>query len=400
MCAFLAPEPVRPEWFTRHTTQLPVPLADAAADPVAWRQVLARLGTHALARIDHDELRMHRLTQAIVRDWLAPEQAASTRVRAEAILSASDPGDPADPATWPRWARLMPHLLAADLGDTDGPGLREMACTACEYLLARGDTRAARALAGNLRQQWRDRLGHDHEDTLAIAHCLGWALRDMGHYAEARDLHREILDHKRRILGEDHPSTLTSANYLAADLRDLGDPGELQAARELAEDTLARRRRVLGGDHRETLFSANNLAVILRRLGQAAAARDLNRDNLDRKRRILSEDHPSILMSAHNLALDLRDLGELEAARKLAQDTLDRRRRMLGENTPTPCAPRVAWPSSCAAWASCKLPSTWTATPWTAAAVSWVRTTPSLWPPRITWPSTCKSSTRPRSARR
>ncbi len=58
---------------------------------------------------------MHRLTQAILRDRLTPGQAAATRARTEAILAASGPADTVDPATWPRWALLMPHMLAADL---------------------------------------------------------------------------------------------------------------------------------------------------------------------------------------------------------------------------------------------------------------------------------------------
>ena len=70
---------------------------------------------------------MHRLTQAILRDRFTPAQDAATRARTEAILAASDPGDPANPATWPQWARLMPHLLAADLAATSNDGLRWMA---------------------------------------------------------------------------------------------------------------------------------------------------------------------------------------------------------------------------------------------------------------------------------
>ena len=37
-------------------------------------------------------------------------------------MAAADPGDPADPVTWPRWAQLMPHLLAADLAATGNHG--------------------------------------------------------------------------------------------------------------------------------------------------------------------------------------------------------------------------------------------------------------------------------------
>ena len=91
--------------------------------------------------------------------------------------------------------------------------------------MARGDTRIAYELARDLREQWRDRLGDDHEHTLEIARCLAWALVAKGRYAEARDLDQDILDRRRRVLGEDHPDTLSSASNLALDLRALGEGG-------------------------------------------------------------------------------------------------------------------------------------------------------------------------------
>ena len=301
------------------------------ADPLAWRQTLAQLARQSLARIDQRGLQMHRLTQAILRDRLTPEQAAATRRCTEAILAASDPGDPANPVTWPRWARLMPHLIAADLAATENPGLRWMACNACQYLLSRGDTRTGHDLASDLRQHWRDRLGDDDQHTLAVTYYLARALRDMGRYAEARDLDQDTLDRYRRVLGDDHPDTLSSANTLAVDLRELGE---------------------------------------------VAAARDLDQDTLDRCRRVLGEDHPDTLFSANNLAIDLRALGEVQAARDLDQDTLDRRRRVLGADHPDTLAPPATSPSTCASWGRCRPPGTWTRTPWTAAAGCWARTTP------------------------
>ena len=118
---------------------------------------------------------LHRLTQAILRDRLTAEQAAATRACSEAVLAAADPGDPANPVTWPRWARLMPHLLAADLADS--PVLRQVARNECWYLLTRGDTRTGHDLAADFRQHWRDQLGDDHEHTLKAATYLAWALR-------------------------------------------------------------------------------------------------------------------------------------------------------------------------------------------------------------------------------
>jgi hypothetical protein len=331
VCAFLAPDPIPEDLFTGSPGELPGELAARAADPLAWRQTLARLARQSLARIDPRGLVMHRLTQAILRDRLTGEQAAATRERSEAILAAADPGDPHNPVSWPRWAQLMPHLLAADLAATDNRSLRWMACNACWYLLSRDDTRTAHDLVTTLRQRWRDRLGDDDENTQATATYLALVLRRMGRHAEARELNEDTLDYRRRVLGEDHHNTLVAAHNLAGDLIFLG---EHQAARELAEDTLARYRRLFGEDHPETLGSASLLAADLSSLGEHQAARELGEDTLARYRRVLGEDHPDTLISASNVAADLRDLGKYEAARELDEDTLARRRRVLGEDHP------------------------------------------------------------------
>ena len=327
LCAFLAPELIPEDLFTGAASELPSELAARAADALAWRQTLAHMAEQALARIDQRGLQLHRLTQAILRDRLTPAQAATTRERIEAILATSDPGDPSNPATWPRWARLMPHLLVANLAATENRLLRRMASNACWYLLASGDTRTGHDLASDLRERWRERLGDDDENTQAVTSHLARTLRDMGRYDEARDLDEGNLGRMRQVLGEEDPKTLSFASNLAADLRALGD---LEAACDLDRHTLDRRRRVLGRDHPKSLRSASNLAIDLRALGEVQAARDLDRDTLDSMRRVLGGDHPDTLGCASHLALDLYELGEVEAARDLDRDTLDRMRRVLG----------------------------------------------------------------------
>ena len=275
----------------------------------------------SLARIDQHGLQFHRLTQAILRDSLTPEEAAATRERIAAILAASDPRDPGNPGIWPRWAQLMPHLLAAGVTGIGNAALDQMACNACYFLLARGDTWHAHDLANGLYQDWSAQLGSDDRHAQAAATYLAWGFRNMSRYAEARDLDEDSLERRRRIFGEDHPRTLSSASNLAADLREME---ESQAARDLDEDTLQRRRRVLGEDDPHTLQSANNLAIDLRLLGELERARDLDIDTLHRKRRVLGDDHPSTLTSASNLAIDLRLLGEPQQAREFDEDTLTR----------------------------------------------------------------------------
>jgi len=331
LCAFFAPEPVPEDLFTGAVSVLPGELGRRAADPLAWRQTLAQVARQSLVRIDPRGLQMHRLIQLILRDRLTHAQAAAARACTEAILAASHPGDAPNPATWPRWARLMPHVLAADLAATDNPALRELTRHACWYLLERGDARTAHDLIIGLRQQWRDRLGEDHAQVLTAAHYLAWALLELGRYAESRDLNQATLERRRRVLGEDHPDTMNSSHNLAIGLRKLG---EVQAARDLDQDTLERQRRVAGHDHPSTLRSATILAHDLRELGEVQAARDLDQDTLERRHRVLGQDHPDTLNSASNLAIDLRELGDAQAARDLDQDTLERRHRVLGQDHP------------------------------------------------------------------
>ncbi|HEX6519581.1 MAG TPA: FxSxx-COOH system tetratricopeptide repeat protein [Streptosporangiaceae bacterium] len=329
LCAFFGPEPIPENLLTCAPNELPPTLAERTADPLAWRQTLARLSRRSLARIDQRGVQLHRLVQAILRDRLTPAEAFAMRTRATAMLVAADPGDTQDPSTWPRWAQLMPHVLANDLGAA-GAALRELAWSACYYLLARGDARTCHDLARDLHSRWRERLG-DGPDVQAMAHCLAWALQELGRYSDARDLALEALTRDRRVLGDNHPDTLASANNLAVDLRALG---EIQAARELDEDILARHRRTLGDNHPSTLTSANNLGVDLQELGDYQAARELNEDTLARYRRLVGDNHPSTLISAHNLAHVLRALGEIQAARELDEDTLARYRRVLGDDHP------------------------------------------------------------------
>jgi hypothetical protein len=333
LCAFLAPDPIPQDMFTSAAAELPPALAARAADRLAWGRTLTQLGRSALARIDQGRIEMHRLTQAILRDRPSLALAADTRDRTEAILARAhgEPGDPGNPRTWPRWAPLMPHLLAADLAGTGNPGLRAAAGDACYYLLARGDAHSAHDLASRLYEGWRDRLGADHPDTLMMATYLAWALDDLGDYPAARDRSEDTLARRRRVLGEDHPNALATAINLVATL---GKLGALSAARDLAEDTLQRSRRVLGEDHPSTLAVASNMAEVFRKMGETQAALELGQDIFERCRRALGEDHPSSLAAAGNVAASLRDVGSLQAARDLGQDTLGRMRRVLDEDHP------------------------------------------------------------------
>jgi tetratricopeptide (TPR) repeat protein len=332
--AFLAPEPIPADVLTgRVPASGACPpevaaLAGVVASPVAAHRSLGRIGRYGLARVEGG-LHLHRLTQAVLRDQLPAGQASACRAYAAALLVAADPGDERDAATWPGWARMLPHLLAADPATSTSPDLRDLACRAAWYLGNRGESHTARDFADHLRRTWRERLGPDDPHALRIAALLARILVDIGPYQEARRLGEEALARSRRVLGDDHPDTLQAANHLAKCLHELG---AFEQSRLLNEDTLARRRRLFGDDHIVSWRTAAYLARDLRALGEVEEARRLHEGVLAHRRRVFGDVHPATLNAAVELGASLRLAGEAEAARRLHEDTLALARRVLGED--------------------------------------------------------------------
>lgn len=335
IAAFLAPEPIPADVLTRPIaatghSQLPEleALTAAVVSPVAAHRSLGRLSSYGLARVDRG-LQLHRLTQAVLRDQLPAGSTAAYRAYAEALLVEADPGDGRRPASWPGWARILPHLLAADPATSRSSDLRELACRAAWHLHSRGDIRPARDLAEHLHRQWREQLGPDHRHTLRSAYTHLGILVDVGPYSHARQLGEDTLARCQRVLGDDDPDTLHAAHHLATCLYFVG---AFEQARQLSADTLGRRRRVLGDGHVDVHRSASRLATNLRELGEVEAARQLHENVLAQRQRLLGNDHPATINTADRLGCDLHALGQVDAARRLHEDSLTRARRVLGED--------------------------------------------------------------------
>jgi hypothetical protein len=100
--AVLAPEPIPVRWFTGVDPDLLAePLSVATRAPLAFRHVLRAVSRYGLARFDpdRDELVVHRLTQAIVRDHTPVADRAAITVTVSALLSQLAPNDANNPAT-------------------------------------------------------------------------------------------------------------------------------------------------------------------------------------------------------------------------------------------------------------------------------------------------------------
>src|ERR1700677_2643905 len=146
------------------------------------------------------------------------------------------------PQAWPRWAVLLPHVLAAtshfniqrqDAGGADAAGLLD---SAAAYLQVHARLAEARPLAERALAITEAAYGPDHPAAATCLNNLALILKDLGQLAGARPLAERVLAIDEAAYGPDHPDVATDLNNLALILKDLGQPGE---ARPLAERALA-----------------------------------------------------------------------------------------------------------------------------------------------------------------
>jgi tetratricopeptide (TPR) repeat protein len=216
-----------------------------------------------------------------------PEEAEHPLAVALRLLSADAPAQiTGAPQDWPRWAVLLPHVLAA---------------TSHADHVGRGPGPAAM------------------EDAAWLLDRAGAYLQVQAQLTDARALLERALAISEAAHGPDHPVVATRLNNLAQILRDLGD---LAGARPLQERALAIDEAAYGPDHPLVARSLNNLALILRDLGDLAGARPLQERALAITEAAYGPDHPVVARSLNNLALILQDLGDLARARLLLERAL------------------------------------------------------------------------------
>jgi tetratricopeptide (TPR) repeat protein len=363
VCAYLAPEPVPLDQFTTQPGVLPEPLATAAADHLAFNDTLAVLVDYSLAKRTPAGLQLHRLVQAAIRarhDPPSPTTASpDTRMTnpaaepaagparyplavAVGLLRAGAPGRvTAAPEDWPRWAVLLPHVLAATgYLDRAADQLGPQAMADASWLLGRAGTYLqVRARFADARELLERALtideatyGPDHPDFARALNNLAQILLELGQPGEARPLLERALSIDEAAYGPDRPEVARDLNNLAQILQDLGQPGE---ARPLLERALAIDEAAYGPDHPLVAAVLNSIALILLDLRQPAAARPLLERALSIDEAAYGPSHPDVATNLNCLALVLRPLGQHAAARPLQERALSIDEAAFGPDHPT-----------------------------------------------------------------
>ena len=322
-CAFFGSEPIPPYVFRRRTQGGGESgISELIAQPILLASAIRELGRYALIRIDGPNISVHRLTQALVRAELTPDEQAKYRQEVHSILAAGAPQSPTDASTWPRWAELVGHVGSevTDLAHCRLPEHRNLALSVVRYLFQSGDFKACLALARRFSNQWALESGTEHANVLDAQRHLGNALRELGEYQEARQTIHATMISAERALGLRNPLTLALRNAYGADLRAHGDFAE---ARELDEKTLKLHLEEFGPTDPQTLRVKNNLALDLGLNSKYQEAQKLQESvYVDQRDAADGISATELLNSQIGLARAVRLCGGFSAARDLGEEAV------------------------------------------------------------------------------
>jgi tetratricopeptide (TPR) repeat protein len=375
LCAFLAPDAIPEEIFTKGANELG-PLLAPLIDAYQLDQAIAALRAYSLiARDPHTRmLTVHRLVQAVMQDAMPEQERNQWTQRAVATLNAIFP-DVRNEA-WGECERLISHVLLCANVTTDQADNQELAALlrkAAYYLYRRAQYELAEPLyqraltiseqalgashpktADTLRALARlyhvqgqyDRaeplyqralaiyeqvLGAAHPKTALIVHDLTRLYQDQGQYDQVERFYQRALAIYEQVLGSEHPITDDTLHNLA---RLYQDQGQYEQAEQFYQRALAIREQTPGASHPDTAGTLHALAWLYQIQGHYKEAEPLYLRALALREQTLGSEHPQTADTLHDLARLYQDQGRFEQAEPLLKRPLAIHEQAFGPNSP------------------------------------------------------------------
>jgi tetratricopeptide (TPR) repeat protein len=335
LCAFLHPDAIPGEIFTKGAAELGPNLGPIAADPLKLDAAFAEILKYSLLPRDPDAktLGVHRLVQAVIQDGLTKKEKRLWAERAVRAVNRAFP--PVEFANWALCERLVPQALACatliEAYGFDFEAAARLLNGAGLYLIERARFSDADPLIQGALGIWERALGPDHPDVATGLNSLAALYKNQGKYAQAEPLFPRALAIDEKALGPNHPGVARDLNNLAA-LYD--DEGKYAEAEPLYQRALAIFEKVLGPEHPDLTTSLNNLAVLYYEQGKYAQAEPLFQRALAIREKALGPDHPDVAYSLNNLAALYKNQGKYAQAEPLFQRALAIWEKALGPDHP------------------------------------------------------------------
>ncbi len=174
--------------------------------------------------------------------------------------------------------------------------------------------------------------GEGHPDVDTALFELAMLEVDLGDFARAETLLREILARDLARFGEEHAYPAMVKAQLAMVVGTLDRPDE---AEPLFLEALAVQRRVLPETNPELATTMANLGTFYHRNHRTDDALPLMREALRLRTALYDDDHPTVLTARNQVAVVLLDDGDAAGAEAEFRRVLEARRRVLGNHSET-----------------------------------------------------------------
>jgi tetratricopeptide (TPR) repeat protein len=335
LCAFLHPDAIPEELFTKWADKLPQRLYQAASDPVKWQATLGTLLQAALIKRqpDTNTLNIHRLVQAVLKDVLSQSRRRRWAERAVCLVNAAFPNP--DFSNWERCQQLLLHALVCTSHIIEwhfgSPEAVLLLHQTGYYLYMRAQYTEALPLLEQTLALREQVLGPEHHAVAASLNNLALLYRARGQYLKALPLLQRALAINEKVYGSDHPEVATSLNNLAGTYQDLERFSE---ALPLYQRALKIVEQEPEPDQTKIATGLNNLAEIYQDLGRDEEALPLFQRALTMNEQELGPSHPNVASNLNNLAMICRKQGKFEEALPLYQRALAIDEEMYGSHHP------------------------------------------------------------------
>lgn len=311
-CAFLHPDGIPEELFSRGATELGPVLGAAGLDAYSLNSCISEIRNYSLLRRDSNAriLGIHRLVQTVLKNEMNP---ATQRLWSERAVRAVNRAFPkVGFTTWGDCERLLPQVhackeLISDLG-FEFPEAARLLDQAGSYLKERGRYKQASPLYELALKIREKALEGAHHDVAESINNLAWLLKDTDRHADAELLYRRALEIDEKSFGPEHPAVARDLNNLALLLK---DTNRREEAERLFRRALAIHEKSPG--HPDVATDLNNLAWLLKDTNRHAEAEPLFRRALSIDKSF-GPGHPALARDLNNLAWLLKETGRSREA--------------------------------------------------------------------------------------
>jgi tetratricopeptide (TPR) repeat protein len=352
LCSFFSPEPIATGLFLQPAADIDNPpgLAELLSSRQRVRAAATQLDRLSLARVDgaRDLIQVHRVVQAVAKGRLRLDRIEAFRAyraAADMLLANSNPGNPDQGNSDQVYDLSLQHLESDKrFLHSENPALRALIIDQVRRLHLRGGHVEAMKFGQDALEVWRDSLGEEDLQVLALSVEVAVAMYIGGHAADAHELILRI----RPLLqghteGDGFKVLLSCENIYGAVLR---GHSQFREALTLDLSILGSFKTVFGINHERTLQVRNSIAIDYRNLGQFREALETDESALkDRRQMILGADDMYTLMSSNAVARDLRGLG-------LYQESLDTARRVVAAFEAAGGRENIRWLDACEGFAT------------------------------------------------